>query len=60
MGLGAGSYLLGEAFTAADVNMGYSLVLAETFGLIEPGLSRVVAYFEGLKTRPHFLKALTL
>jgi glutathione S-transferase len=58
--MGAGPYLLGNAFTAADVNMGYSLVLAERFGLIEPGLSRVVSYFDGLKTRPHFLKALTL
>ena len=60
VGMGAGPYLLGNAFTAADVNMGYSLVLAERFGLIEPGLSRVVSYFDGLKTRPHFLKALTL
>ena len=56
----AGPYLLGDAFTAADVNMGYSLVLAERFGLIEPGLNRVVSYFDALKTRPHFVKALTL
>ena len=60
VGMGAGPYLLGNAFTAADVNMGYSLVLAERFGLIEPGLNRVVSYFDALKTRPHFVKALTL
>ena len=60
VGMDAGPYLLGDAFTAADVNMGYSLVLAERFGLIEPGLNRVVSYFDVLKTRPHFVKALTL
>ena len=59
-GLGAGPYLLGEAFTAADINMGYSLVLAERFGLIEPGLGRVMAYFSCLKARPHFTTALSL
>jgi glutathione S-transferase len=60
VGMGTGPYLLGNAFSAADVNMGYSLVLAERFGLIGPGLSRVVAYFDVLKTRPQFVKALTL
>lgn len=60
VGMGSGPYLLGDAFTAADVNMGYSLVLADRFGLIEPGLVRVASYFDGLKARRHFGQALRL
>jgi glutathione S-transferase len=58
-GLNTGPFLLGDLFTAADINMGYSLVLAERFGLLEQGYKRVNAYFDRLKARPAFIEAIT-
>ena len=53
------SFLCGETFTGADINLEYLLEHAETLGLIEPrpNLSR---YLAALKARPAYLKAIEL
>ncbi len=56
-GLEKGSYLVGDAFSAADINMGYSLMLAERFDLFNQDLARTRLYFERLKERPFYQQA---
>lgn len=53
------SFLCGETFTGADINLEYLLEHAETLGLIEPrpNLSR---YLAALKARPAYVKAIEL
>jgi glutathione S-transferase len=50
------SYLLGETFSAADVMMGYSVMLAERFTSIE-GLPNLQAYWARLSARPAYARA---
>ena len=50
------SYLLGEEFTAADIMMGYSVMLAERFTSIE-GLPNLKAYWQRLSSRPAYQRA---
>ncbi len=52
------TYLMGEAFSAADINMGYSLMLAERFGLLHEDLMETRAYFSRLKDRPFYQEAI--
>ena len=52
-------YLLPEGFTAADVMMGYSLMLGERLGVWDEHLTYLVAYYERLKARPGFQVAVT-
>ena len=52
------TYLMGEAFSAADINMGYSLMLAERFGLLHEDLMQTRAYFSRLKDRPFYHRAI--
>ena len=52
------TYLMGEAFSAADINMGYSLMLAERFGLLHEDLMQTRAYFSRLKDRPFYQEAI--
>lgn len=52
------TYLMGEAFSAADINMGYSLMLAERFGLLHEDLMQTRAYFSRLKDRPFYQAAI--
>jgi len=50
------SYLLGEEFTAADIMMGYSVMIAQRYASIE-GLPDLNAYWERLSSRPAYLRA---
>jgi len=52
-------YLLGR-FTAADIMMGYSLMLAEKFGLITEDLPATEAYFARLKDRQGYQYAVSV
>lgn len=55
--LEAGDYVAGDRFTAADISVGYALMLAE-FARIGNGESPVVAsYWQRLRERPAFLRA---
>jgi glutathione S-transferase len=51
-------YLLGSEFTAADIMMGYSLLLVKWFGLLTPEYPNVTAYLARLEQRPALRKAL--
>ena len=57
-GLENRSYLMGETFSAADINMGYSLMLAERFGLLTEDLPRTRTYFSRLKERAFYQEAI--
>ncbi|MFQ5514210.1 MAG: glutathione S-transferase family protein [Myxococcota bacterium] len=52
------TYLVGDAFSGADIMMGYSLQLAKLFGLLEERFAAVRGYLERLTARPAFQKAL--
>lgn len=51
-------YLLGSEFSAADIMMGYSLLLVKWFGLLTPEYPNVTAYLARLQQRPALQKAL--
>jgi glutathione S-transferase len=51
-------YLCGDAFTAADVMMGYSLLLAKWFGMLDEQYPNLSAYLARLEARPGLQKAL--
>ena len=50
------SYLLGEEFSAADIMMGYSVMIARRFTSTE-GLANLNAYWERLSARPAYQRA---
>lgn len=52
-------YLCAGRFTAADVSVGYALFLAEFLGLTERFTPAVRAYWERLRARPAFQRAIT-
>ena len=52
------SYILGDAFSAADISLGYTLMLAERF--LPNGLpSSVIPYWQRLSSRPAFQAAVS-
>jgi glutathione S-transferase len=53
------AYLLGDEFSAADVMMGYTLVVAKWFGILTDAHPNAWAYIARLEERPAFQKALT-
>jgi glutathione S-transferase len=53
------SYLCAGRFTAADVAVGYALLLAEHLGLHSQFPPRVQAYWAALQRRPAYLRAQT-
>jgi len=55
-----GPYLCGEAFTVADVSVGYGLLLGELLGLAPQYPPHTTEYLQSLKGRPAFLKARNL
>ena len=55
--LAAHEFLCAERFTAADVSVGYALMLAELLGLHERLTPAVLAYGQRLKTRPAYERA---
>jgi glutathione S-transferase len=56
--LAAHEYLCAGRFTAADVAVGYALMLAELLGLHERFTPAVAAYWQRLKTRDGFVRAM--
>ena len=52
------TFLLGDAFTAADIMMGYSLRLAQRMQVLADDHPRVSEYFARLEARPGFQKSL--
>lgn len=51
------NYVCGSEFSAADIMLGYSLLLCKLFGLLTPAHPNVSAYFGRLSERPAFQKA---
>ena len=49
-------YVAGEAFTAADVMVGYAVALAKLIGQLGPAHPHVMAYVERLEARPSYPK----
>ena len=47
-------FLVGDAFTVADIMTGYSLLLASNFGLLTGDYPHTQAYYERLSQRPGF------
>jgi glutathione S-transferase len=56
--LAAHEFLCAGRFTAADVAVGYALMLAELLGLHERFTPAIAAYWQRLKTRDGFVRAL--
>ncbi len=53
-----GRYLINGAFTASDIMMGYTLILARRFKVMTPTTyPNVNAYMARLETHPGFVKA---
>jgi glutathione S-transferase len=56
--LGANDYLVGNAFSAADVMMGFTLLAARLLGVLDPArFPRLNRYLERLEARPAFQRA---
>lgn len=53
----AKDYLCADRFTAADIVVGFALVLADNLGLSAKFKPQTAAYFERLKARPGFIAA---
>ena len=53
-------FLVANRFTIADITVGYALYLADTLGLAEGFKPNTKAYYERLKERPAFQKAISL
>ena len=58
--LGENTYLLGDAFSAADVMMGFTLGAASLLGLLDERHPRARAYLARLQQRPALQKALSI
>jgi glutathione S-transferase len=58
--LGAGPYLLGERFSAADVMMGFTLVAAAQLKVLDASLPVLSAYVERLLARPALARVLAV
>ncbi len=55
-----GDYLCQQRFTAADISVGYALLLAEFLGLAESFPGRVPEYWHRLKQRPGYVRAMAV
>ncbi|HWP64789.1 MAG TPA: glutathione S-transferase family protein [Candidatus Limnocylindria bacterium] len=55
--LAASPYLCGDAFTAADVMVGYGVAIARLLGVVGERHPNVAAYLARLEARPAFQKA---
>ena len=49
--------MLGDAFSAADIMLGFTLAAARLVGVLDDRYPRVNAYFARLEERPAFQKA---
>lgn len=57
--LAAHDYVAADRFTAADISVGYALLLAELLGLHTKFTASVAAYWQRLRARPSFVRAQT-
>lgn len=55
---GDGEYLVGDAFSAADVMMGFTVVAAQRLGVVDAEMPRLGAYMARLLSRPALQKVL--
>ncbi len=55
--LAESDYVAGDRFTAADISVGYALMLAEFIRIGDGGSPRIGAYWERLRSRPAFARA---
>ncbi|SDO12305.1 glutathione S-transferase family protein [Polaromonas sp. JS666] len=58
--LAEGEYLCASRFTAADISVGYALMLAEYLGLAPRFTPSVAAYWQRLQRRDAFIRALKI
>jgi glutathione S-transferase len=58
--LGKGEFIAGDAFTAADISVGYGLFLGRLLGLHDQYPSAVADYFKRLKARPAYQRAVAV
>ena len=56
-GLGDNTWLLGDAFSAADVMMGFTLAAARGLGVLDDRFPALQRYLDRLMARPAFQKA---
>ena len=59
-GLGPNDYLVGNAFSAADIMMGFTVVAARVLGVLGERHPRLASYLGRLEARPAFQRALAL
>ncbi len=52
--LGDRTWLLGDEFSAADIMLGYTIAVAEIFGVLDEQFPGLKAYFGRLAARPAF------
>ena len=55
--LGDGDWILGEAFSAADITLAYGLTIARHLGYVNEATPRTAAYCERATARPAFQRA---
>ena len=58
--LALGEFVAGDAFTAADISVGYGLFLGRLLGLHEQFPQAVADYFARLKARPAYQRAVAV
>ena len=58
--LGEGAYLVGDAFTGADVMMGFTLMAARVLGVLDERYPKTNRYLARLEARPAFQKAVAI
>lgn len=52
------TWLLGDAFSAADIMMGFTLMVARSLGLLDERYARLEAYLQRLEARPALQRAM--
>ena len=57
--VGKTNYLVGDAFSAADIMMGYTLMLADRFNVLENDHPYARDYFERLRARHGYQVAIS-
>lgn len=51
------TWILGDTFSGADIMLGYSLMLAHNFAVFDAADRHVAAYFDRLRARPGYQRA---
>ena len=53
-------WLLGDAFSAADIMLGFTIAVAQAFGVLDDGFPNLKAYFGRLAAPPAFRRAVAV